>query len=337
MATGDEELEEFKTQINLCDYAESQGFVLDRKQSSKSSAVMRHSCGDKIVVARRPSGHWIYFNIHGNDKGSILDFVASRKSLTLGFVRKELRSWNSGRGGGVEPGNLRTAKRSMINKQYDLVPSIQDFDRVNLTWARSRSLLPSDRYLEARGISSELCNDPIFSDRVRIDERNNCIFPHWNKTGQLCGFEIKNHGFTGFAPGGEKGLWCSRPRQTDRIMVVSESAIDAMSVAAIFNPNDLRLFSTAGACSPSQIDCLKSAARKMPSRSIIWLAFDNDESGQEIASEVETELSSIDQQHEIIVKLPTTAGKDWNDVLRHKTRTYGNAPGAEFRSVELGR
>jgi hypothetical protein len=34
-------------------------------------------------------------------------------------------------------------------------------------------------------------------------------FPHFDQLG-LCGYELKNRNFTGFAPGGEKGLWSSQ-------------------------------------------------------------------------------------------------------------------------------
>src|SRR5690606_18362562 len=65
-----DELEEFKSQINFCEYAASRGFALDRRLSSRSSAVMRHPSGDKIIVARQSNRHWIYFNVHDSrDRG----------------------------------------------------------------------------------------------------------------------------------------------------------------------------------------------------------------------------------------------------------------------------
>ena len=333
MATGNEELEQFKTQINLCDYAETCGFKLDRKQSSKSSVVMRHSCGDKIVVARMPSGHWIYFNVHGSDSGSILDFVASRKSLTLGHIRRELRPW--ARGGGS--GDFRHSKKMVSNQDHDLVPTKQDFNQINRTWASSGSVHESNLYLRSRGISEMIINDPIFNDRMRIDERNNCIFPHWNGSGILCGFEIKNKGFTGFSPGGEKGLWCSRPRSTDNVMVVCESTVDALSVATIFQTKNKRFFSTAGTCSPSQVASLVSAAGQMPRGSQIWLAFDNDAGGQTMAKNLHAEFHDIRNGLEVFAKLPEQQGQDWNDVLQEQQTASGENRLKFDRSVEPSR
>ena len=48
----DDELEQFKTRVNLSEFAASRGFKLDRLESSRNSAVMRHPDGDKIIIAR---------------------------------------------------------------------------------------------------------------------------------------------------------------------------------------------------------------------------------------------------------------------------------------------
>jgi hypothetical protein len=46
-----EELEDFKSRINLGEYAAACGYRLDRKATSRNSAVMVHSPGDKIIIA----------------------------------------------------------------------------------------------------------------------------------------------------------------------------------------------------------------------------------------------------------------------------------------------
>ncbi len=43
--------------------------------------------------------------------------------------------------------------------------------------------------------------------------------------------------FTGFSPGGEKGLWFSSVKRTDTALVLAESGIDALSYAAL-HPED---------------------------------------------------------------------------------------------------
>ena len=79
----DEELEDFKTHINLTEYAAAQGYVIDRKASSRNSAVMRSAAGDKIVIALGEDRHWIYFSVRDDgDNGSIIDFVQKRRAAS---------------------------------------------------------------------------------------------------------------------------------------------------------------------------------------------------------------------------------------------------------------
>jgi hypothetical protein len=90
----DDELEQFKSRIDLREYAASLGYELDRRESSRCSSVMRNGTGDKVIIKRERDGHFIFFSVRDDrDNGSIIDFVANRKRLSLGYVRKELRPW----------------------------------------------------------------------------------------------------------------------------------------------------------------------------------------------------------------------------------------------------
>ena len=48
----DTELERFKIEVVLPEFAASRGYALDRRASSRNSIVMRHPDGDKIIIAR---------------------------------------------------------------------------------------------------------------------------------------------------------------------------------------------------------------------------------------------------------------------------------------------
>lgn len=309
MATGNDELEQFKTQINLCEYAASMGYAIDRKQSSKRNAVMRNPSGDKIAVVRRSTGHWVYINTHGQDRGSIIDFVQAQKSLSIGQVRKELRPWING---------VVSSRIGDVGEKDDfkILPIDRDLSKVYEKWTQARSLHSKDLYLRQRGISNAVLDDPMFVDRIRVDHRNNTIFPHRNAEEELCGFEIKNHGFTGFSPAGEKGLWCSRAKPDGKIMVVCESAVDALSVASLFGSSNKRFFSVGGQCSPRQLECLKSAIKNMPNQPVIWLAMDNDPGGKRLSDGIRESLEKDSCPYfQIVDKRPETQGADWNDIL----------------------
>ena len=83
-----EELEEFKSRINLSEYAAACGYRLDRKATSRNSAVMERGPGDKIIIALGADRHWIYFSVgEERDSGSIIDFVKNRQGGTLGAIQ----------------------------------------------------------------------------------------------------------------------------------------------------------------------------------------------------------------------------------------------------------
>jgi len=110
----DRTLIEFKTGINLVEFATSYGYVLDRRETSGNSAVMRHAGGDKIIVARAAHGHWVYFSVRDDaDNGTIIDFIQHRnQGATLGHVRRELAAWSGAVSGCRIRPRTRTLRRA---------------------------------------------------------------------------------------------------------------------------------------------------------------------------------------------------------------------------------
>ena len=89
----DPELESFK-RIKLADYAQSLGYVIDRRKSSRGSLMMRNKNGDKIIISLKPDGHYTYWSpCDDKDNGTILDFLSRRTGMNLGQIRKRLREW----------------------------------------------------------------------------------------------------------------------------------------------------------------------------------------------------------------------------------------------------
>src|SRR4029450_7817951 len=75
--------------------------------------------------------------------------------------------------------------------------------------SRRMPLVPRYPYLQQdRCVPAGVLLSPRFVGRMRMDSRGNTVFPHFDAAG-LCGYEIKHRGFTGFAAGGQKGLWFS--------------------------------------------------------------------------------------------------------------------------------
>lgn len=302
----DDELERFKTAINLSEFSTSRGYALDRRESSRNSAVMRHANGDKIIIARNEkNGTWIYFSVRDDrDNGTIIDFLQNRGGGNIGKVRRVLREWTGTTRPEIQP--------SLFVR--DLLPVSRDRTIVLKAWATAK-LCASLPYLTGRGLGPDVLALDRFAGCVRTDQRNNALFPHYDKDG-LCGYEVKNKGFTGFAPGGVKGLWLSQTREEDNELVFVESAIDALSYHVLNGSNQTRYASTGGELNPQQPSLIKDAIEKMPPWAVIFIAADNDEGGEKIAEEIK---AAMPPERTYKRALPDTGtGKDWNEMLKHR-------------------
>lgn len=315
MTARSDEIEAFKA-INLLSFAASYGYVLDRKASSRNSAIMvggtDKAARDKIVIAKASGGHYVYFCVHDpSDHGSIIDFVQRRSGGTLGDVRKCLRPWIGT--SSSPPPTLASAPRFP-----ELQPLSRDIAGVRARYEAMRPLSGGrhDWLTGARALPPALLADPLFATRIRVDGRGNAVFPHWNRGG-ICGYSLKNAGFTGFAKGGAKGLWCSTIRQDDSRLVIAESAIDALSYAALFGAGGTRFISMAGQVSPEQCALVASAMRKLPAPGEIILAFDHDKAGDALVTRFSAlfRAASGDHAHVLRVAQPAAIGADWNDAL----------------------
>lgn len=89
----DEELEKFKTDINLPAFAASRGFGLSRKDSWRGSAVMKNPTGEKIIITRDSDGHWVFYSVKSAASGTIIDFAMRYLGLSLGAARMQLRAF----------------------------------------------------------------------------------------------------------------------------------------------------------------------------------------------------------------------------------------------------
>jgi hypothetical protein len=306
-----DELERFKTAINLTEFAASEGYFLDHRASSRNSAVMRHSGGDKIVITRGEDRHWIYFSVRDEaDNGSIVDFIQHRRRCSIVAVRWVLRPWI---GGSI----VRPTPDRYIP---DLVPVTRDRAGVIRALTALRPLV-THRYLEEeRGIPRRLLEHPRFAGRVLVDVRSNVVFPHADQDGP-CGYEIKNHAFTGFARGGAKGLWVSGVKRTDNALVIAESGIDALSYAVLHPDDHARYASFGGAMNPSQPVVIRAAIERMASGAAIRIATDNDSEGIGFARIIEGLVVEAGRGDLLVERSAPVGAKDWNDVLRRLTES----------------
>lgn len=305
-----DELEQFKRQINLVEYAETQGYEIDKAESSKSSVVMRGPGNDKIIVATGEDGHGVFFSVRDDrDNGTIIDFVQSRQHLNLGQVRQELRPWI----GAERPCSTRkpVQRKPEAERPRRPDPSPADRQAVLAAWMRAERA-ERHPYLESRGIAPATLQDSRFAGVVKIDRTHgNAIFPHYDRQG-LSGYELKNQGFTGFSKSGRKALWYSANAASCERLVITESAIDALSHAQLRCEPGAGYLSIGGQMSPEQVELVQSVLEKAHRReAVLVLATDNDEAGQRLARQV----AGLAPQG-MVIERDTPQAKDWNDDLQ---------------------
>ena len=317
----DGELETFKRDIDVRQFAASLGYQIDKRDSWRGSTVMRRGA-DKIVVKRNRNRHYVYFSVRDDrDNGTIIDFLQRRQRLSLGAVRLALRPWIGQPAAGlpVFPQlELTSQDRMRVESQYRLM-----------------ALDLGHPYLEhERCLPVALLASRRFAGRVRMDARGNAVFPHFDREG-LCGYEIKNASFTGFAAGGTKGLWFSHTGPDDRRLVLTESAIDSLSHATLFpDPADqTRYASLGGKPNSQQPDLVKSTIAKLPKRSQILAAFDADRAGRMLVEMVCLAVAAVATESgrtDLIFNahLPAHEGEDWNQVLQEHSQRKEKPPGA---------
>lgn len=294
------ELDNFKTEIDLVAYAvEALGFRVD--QSSRASARLKKD-GDIIIVARAADGHFTYFSpLDDADHGTIIDLLQRRRKLSLGEIRRELRAWL---GRPVQP----APQPSLAAHTQGL----SEADRARLQ-CRLRYLKPAGQhpYLLGRAIPASVLTDDRFASRLYADERGNILFPH-EDAGGLCGFEIRGPSYKGFSRG-EKGLWLSATRPDDHTLVITESAIDALSYHALHTPPHARYASTAGGWGPKTGKLLVQAVKSLAEPRQVLMAFDNDNQGR--AYVVKCRTLFADEVIAPKMSLPGPFGMDWNGTL----------------------
>lgn len=291
------QLDNFKTQINLADYAENIGFEKDVKASSRSYAVMRNG-GEKIIIHKGQNGHFVFSSNNGQN-GTIIDFVQQQKGYDLNTVRKELSDF--------EPG-LALQNPAPELKKHTIKIKKSDYNASLIKNKTAELKTPNEwqqRYISYRSLN---INDYDF----KIDARNNLAFPYLNANNEICGYELKNQDFTGQAAGGEKGLFYANKPKIINEIIVCESAIDAISKMKLDKENKNknsggRLYIATGGDFSDDVSYRIEAMAETHGAEIV-ASFDNDEGGKKL-----TEKLPCDK------KETPNGSKDWNDVLKKRS------------------
>lgn len=298
MNNSEDELQRFKTEINLSEYLASHGFELDEHKSCTSYAVMRKNDLKYVVTQDRNDAHYVFTDAHNPaNSGSVIDACQSLTGKNLGQVRKELRHW------------IGANKPSFSNKKYqkNIKKSETDFAKVAVAFDNAKSVFDYS-YFESRCIEKSTVN--AFSETIKQSVGSTILFRHFNaENPAVSGFEYKSKDYAGFSKGGQKGLCVFRqsdPAELKKV-VICETAIDALSKAQLDKmPRDTAYVSLAGNPSLEQLEQLKAVVQHYDLDAVI--AVDRDPGGDLIAEQILKVLPGTSRT--------VPGGKDWNEDLQ---------------------
>jgi hypothetical protein len=296
ISSKDEE-KRMKTEIDLGDYIESQGWQYNNEHSGGVSKQYEKN-GTKLVVAKDMTGQFLYWERGTNKGGSILDFeMKHNNARNLGFAKKAVRNLI----GQAIPVHTTQARQKFRRS----TPNTQ---KIANMWNELKEY--NQPYLRNRGISLE--TEKKFD--IREDNYGNACFKYQSIHGSdAFGIEKRSEKIRLFEEGSKKELWMSRVGTGKKTVIFAESPIDAISYEQLHGHkiSGQRVYiATGGQIKKEQIEDIEKLMNMTQHiDSKIILAHDNDSKGNEFAMQIQ---DVVKQNTERAVP----ANKDWNEDLQ---------------------
>ena len=224
MTRHDPEIEELREKVHCAVVLERAlpCWKLDRKESTKLSLKYRRGKGEILIVSHAGRGWW---DPTSDAKGDVFRLVQRLEpGLSFGHVRKRLRAF-----AGLSP-CFPSADRAGGRKEPDRVVAARWAERKTV-WSNS----PAWRYLKRqRGLSATIIEAASVAGVLREGPLGSAWFAHFDRAGAVAHVDVRGPTYKGSLTGGVKSLF--RLPLTGPLLprlVVTEAAIDALSLAAI--------------------------------------------------------------------------------------------------------
>ena len=299
-----EEIERFKTDIDLRNVALRLGFYTDKAMSDKNHTVMRHM-NDKIIVGvSAKTNYWLWSSNIGA-AGTVIDLVQSRLSLNLGETRKWLREmvgWKS-------PDTVKEFREKPTAIKENTT------QKATLEWQECKDNAEPVFLTISRKIAATTLQAKEFKDTFREDARHNVVFPYYVDN-ELVAVERRNKSFEAGKPSFKQytaaatpGAWKSNFPVAVKNLVFVESPIDAFSHFEMLEneKKDGVAYCAIRSGTPDEeiIRIIESARNAR-----IVAAFDTDAAG-----DTYTEKLKKLAKRDIFESRPVFKNSDWNEQL----------------------
>jgi hypothetical protein len=250
MTRHDPEIEELRDKVHCAVVLEQTPpcWKLDRKESTKLSLKYRRGKGEILIVSHGGRGWW---DPTSDAKGDLFCLVQKLEpGLNFGHVRKRLRAF-----AGLSP-CFPLADRAGVRKEPDRAVAARWAERKTV-WSNS----PTWRYLRRqRGLPPAIIEAASMAGVLREGPVGSAWFAHFANAGAVAHVDIRGPTYKGSLTGGVKSLF-RLPLKGSPLprLVVTEAAIDALSLAAIENLRGDTLYaSTGGGMGPGTIVALEA-------------------------------------------------------------------------------
>lgn len=299
------DLEEIK-KISITEYARQTGFTPVKIGSYYT--LKEH---DSVRIDPRKN---IFFRNSTGDRGTVIDFVMAFKGVSCGEAIKLLCDE-------IELPKVYKEQNSVPQKKKELILP-----------AKARNMKNVFAYLvKTRCINQKIVQEMVDRDMLYQDERNNCVFVSRNENGKSVFATVRGTNTDKKWVGDVSGCDYSHSFFIDncsRNLIVTESVIDAMSMMDIKeqkgeNHQEYNYLSVSGL--GKSREALGYHLGKTL-YDIVFLAFDNDDKGREIAKEMKKHIESINQDISVSILIPEAA-KDWNEELQKEKGCFRHEEG----------
>jgi hypothetical protein len=325
----DHEIERLKQSVSCATVLERLPPVwrLDAAESTRRSLKYRRGAGEILIVNHDGRGWWdplstakgdvIALVRHldpGRDFGVALRLLQGFAGIAPAYPPRGCAEPDGPRQGfaGIAP--AYPPALSAWRRTGPSVPLITRWERQPLPAPESAAW----HYLaNERGLPAAILTAAIATGALREGPFGSAGFAHRDTAGTLTGIEMRGPRWRRFSAGGDKTLFRfpggdgSLPR-----LAVCESAIDALSLAALEGPRTDTLYAaTAGGMGPGTLEALRQLLTIMIAdpAALLVAATDADRAGEAYAAQLAA-LAAI-APLPFLRLLPPEGANDWNDAL----------------------
>src|ERR1700733_11435676 len=312
----DPEIEELRDKVHCAVVLERTPppWKLDRKESTKLSLKYRRDQGEILIVSHGGRGWW---DPTSDAKGDVFGLVQRLEpGINFGHVRKRLREL-----AGLTP-TFPIAERAGRRKASDRPVAERWADR-QAVWSGS----PTWRYLaRKRFLPSSIIEAASAAGVLREGPAGSAWFAHFNGAGSVAHVDIRGLTDKGSLTGGAKSLFCMPANNAPLPrLILTEDAIDALSVAAIESLRADTLYAASGGgMGPGTIAALEALVGRiaMLPGALFCSATDANGPGDRFA---ERHRSLAEKFGVPFARLrPPIEDGDWNDALRARSQHQGS-------------